>query len=116
MSLVSYHKKKGFSQERYITIPRKVALSTVYLSLSGTGVKVLTYLLTKYNGNNNGDLSLPKSDCLQLNIARATLTRALRELQSKELITKTRQGVFRIHGAKCSLYAINWLPIDKINK
>lgn len=114
MSLASYHKKKGYSQERYITIPRKIALSPDYLSLSGTSVKVLNYLLTKYNGKNNGNLSLPKRDCSTLNIARATLTKALRELQNKEQITKTRQGIFGIHGAKCSLYAINWLPIDEL--
>lgn len=115
MRLSRNKKGKGYthrSGQRYISIPLSIAQSESYLSLSGPAVKVLTYLLTKYNGMNNGNLSLTISECTNLTLARATLVRALKELQHSNFITKTRQGVFSNAAHTCSLFAINWQPID----
>lgn len=107
---------KGFSHRKkdpFMSIPIKLAKSQVFRSLKPTSLKVLIELLAQYNGINNGDLCAPKAYMKEWGIGSySTLYKAIQELLEKELIVKTKQGVFSKGGKDCSLYALSWLTID----
>ncbi len=85
-----------------------------FLSLSGSALKVLHWLVRQYNGKNNGNLSATITQLKHRGIAStATLTKALDELQAKNLIVRTREGRFLNPGGRCALYAVTWLAIDE---
>lgn len=95
-------------------IPRQVMESEDFRSLSGNAIRLLLWLSYQYKGKNNGDLSATYKLAQRWGIgARETLVKALRELQEKNLIARTRQGKFTNPGGRCSLYALNWLPVDE---
>lgn len=109
-------KGKGFTHRKvdpFISIPIKLATSPIFRSLKPTSLKVLIELLSQYNGNNNGNLCAPKAYMVKWGIGSySTLYNAIKELLEKELIIKTKQGIFSRGGKDFSLYAIAWLPID----
>ncbi len=107
-------KRRQEKSRRYAGIPHSVMASEDYKRLSGSALKILLELTRQYNGRNNGDLSATFKVAETLGIgSKSTLTRALRELQEKNLITQTRQGQFINPGGVCSLYALTWQPIDE---
>ena len=78
--------------------------------LSPYGCKLLLDLLASYNGLNNGDLSTSWTLMRPRGWrSKATLTKAIRELQSKEIIWLTRAGGRR----SASLYALTFLNVDE---
>lgn len=108
-------KGKGFSHrktEPFISIPIKLVTSPIVRSLKSTSIKILLELLAQYNGHNNGNLCAPKAYMKEWGISSyTTLYNGIKELLDKELIVKTRQGLFSKGGRSCTLYAISWLPI-----
>lgn len=46
-------------------------------------------------------------------MAEGTLSKALKELQERNLIVKTRSNYKGRDGARCALYAFTWAPIDE---
>lgn len=85
-----------------------------FLSLSGSALKVLHWLVRQYNGRNNGNLSATITQLKSRGIAStATLTKVLDELQNKNLIVRTREGRFLNPGGLCALYALTWHAIDE---
>ncbi|MGU9744905.1 hypothetical protein ACV3X4_07665, partial [Pseudomonas aeruginosa] len=74
---------------------------------------VLLGLLRQYRGVNNGDLSATFASASEWGIgSKATLAKALEELQERNLIIRTREGRFIKPGGCCALYALTWRPID----
>jgi len=97
----------------HIQWPKALMHLPEYRTLSGAARKALDALACEYNGHNNGDLSLTRKNAPLWGIkGTATLTRALRELQQRDLIRKTRTHVKTKSGARCALYALAWLPVD----
>lgn len=85
-----------------------------FLSLSGSALKVIHWLVRQYNGKNNGNLSATITQLKPRGIAStATLTKTLDELQAKNLIVRTREGRFLNPGGRCALYAVTWFAIDE---
>lgn len=85
-----------------------------FRTLSGSALAVLMCLLRQYRGSNNGDLSAPFTNASTWGIgSKSTLANALKELQRRNLIVRTREGRFMKPGGGCALYAITWLPIDE---
>ena len=107
-------KIKGRSESgRFLKLPHIVLNSEDYINLSYKSKALLTDLAMQYNGHNNGDFSAALGVMRKRGWTRnATLSAATKELVEANLILKTREGKFLNPGAKCTLYAITWEPID----
>ncbi|WP_372614268.1 MarR family transcriptional regulator [Halomonas sp.] len=97
----------------FLALPKVVLEHEDFRTLSPNGFKVLLVLGAQYNGKNNGDLSAT-SKVMEAwgGISHTTLAKALKELQDRRLICKTRDNQYGRAGARCALYAITWQPID----
>ncbi|SLN18707.1 helix-turn-helix domain-containing protein [Oceanibacterium hippocampi] len=79
--------------EQFFAVPYRMAKSIAWRSLSGPALKVWVELRTRYNGKNNGDLSLSFEDAARLlSLSKSTVGRAYAELEQKGFIQKTKQG------------------------
>lgn len=107
-------KIKGRSESgRFLKLPHIVLNNEDYINLSYKSKALLTDLAMQYNGHNNGDFSSALGVMKKRGWKRsATLSAATKELVEANLILKTREGKFLNPGAKCTLYAITWEPID----
>lgn len=107
-------KIKGRSESgRFLKLPHIVLNNEDYINLSYKSKALLTDLAMQYNGRNNGDFSSALGVMKKRGWKRsATLSAATKELVEANLILKTREGKFLNPGAKCTLYAITWEPID----
>lgn len=111
MAFNTYAKSKGRTESgSFLGIPQSVIDSTEFRSLKSTPVKLLVFIAEKYKGSNNGDLSASYDELRRLGFGQsATISNALKVLQKKNFIFKTRQGGKN----KCNLFAITWVSIDK---
>lgn len=90
---------------QYFTFPYFMAQHEAFRSLSGAAVKVYIELRCRFNGGNNGELSLSLEEGARLlGLGKATVQRALKELEDKGFIVRTRQGQW--YGRMASLYAV----------
>jgi hypothetical protein len=79
--------------EQYIKLPYPTIRSPAWRSLSGQAVKVWCELRCRFNGGNNGKISLSLDEAARiLGIGKATAQRALRELEAKGFIVTKRKG------------------------
>ncbi len=104
--------KKGRSKGdgQYALLPYALLHSPAWRSLSGAAVKVFLELRTRFHGTNNGGLILSLDDAARLlPIGKATVMRALVELQEKGLIVCTRKGQW--YGRLASTWAVSDLRI-----
>lgn len=111
---LTHRKAKGRrASGTFALIPHTVMDSEDFRTISGSALKVLMGLLRQYQGGNNGDLSASFSQAKQWGMnSRTTLSKALEELQARNLIIKTREGRFQKPGSRCALYALTWQAID----
>lgn len=79
--------------EQFLPIPYTMARSTAWRSLSGPAIKVWIELRTRFDGNNNGKLSLSLDEAARLlGMGKATAQRAFAELEEKGFIKMTKRG------------------------
>ena len=79
--------------EQYLGISYVMAHSPAFRSLSGAALKVWIELRTRYNGRNNGRLTLSWDEAARLlHLGKSTIGRALEELEDKGFIVMTRRG------------------------
>jgi hypothetical protein len=98
---------------RFIRIPHSVLSHPDYQTLGGNSVKLLNALAYQYNGRNNGNLSAAWGLMRNAGFkSKATITAAIRQLVSHEIIVKTRDGKFQNPNSCCDLYALCWECID----
>lgn len=103
-------RSKSSGEGKFVAIPLAVIKTTKWASLNAWAIRLLVELGSQYNGGNNGDLSAAFSVMRHQGWrSKATLSRALRDLERVDFIVKTRQG-WNNH---CSLYALTWKPIDE---
>lgn len=92
-------RKKRSNGERigraFAGLSHNLILSRAFSELTGTAVKVLMLLMTRYNGRNNGHISFAYSDAEKSGVARTSTQRAFIELQDKGFIKQTKAGVYR---------------------
>lgn len=87
-----------------------MARSDAWRSLSGNAVRIWVELRARYNGRNNGDLSLSHGEAVDLlAIGRATVSRAFSQLEDRGFIRKTRQG--STQGRLATTWAITDRPM-----
>jgi hypothetical protein len=110
----SRKKSKGwaYGSAGYGALPRMVWEHPDYCNLSGGAAKLLMDFACQFNGHNNGDLQAAYSVLSKRGWrSRQTISRAVAELLSAELIVKTREGKFTHPGGQCALYALAWVQI-----
>ncbi len=94
---------------QFVPIPYDMARSTAWRSLGGSAVKVYVELRRRYNGGNNGDLSLSLDEAARLlGIGKSTAHRAFTELELKGFLRLTKRG--RWYGRMASTYAVTDRP------
>ncbi len=112
MTLTRIRAKARRESGSFAALPHEILDSPEWAKLSVHAVRALLDLFAQYRGENNGDFSATWSRMQKRGWrSKDTLYRALRELQTKGWIVKTRQG--GIH--RCNLYAVTWRPIDHCN-
>ena len=113
--------------EQYIKIPYTMIRHHAWRSLSPPAIKVWIELRSRFNGRNNGDLSLGLDEGARLlGMSKSTVLRALKELETKGFIKMTRLGQW--YGRMATTWAVtdrrhqgnlptcdwkNWRPIPK---
>ncbi|MCL7939157.1 hypothetical protein M8009_02400 [Halomonas sp. ATCH28] len=97
----------------FLALPKLLMEQDDFRELSPSAMKVLMVLGSQYNGRNNGDLSATHSMMRDWGgMAEGTLSKALKELQDRKLIVKSRENRRGREGARCALYALTWQTID----
>jgi hypothetical protein len=88
-----------------------MARSLAWRSLSGSGVKVYVELRSRYNGRNNGDLSLSYGEAAGLlGLGKTTIKRAFDELAEKGFIIRMSEGHW--YGRRAATWAVTDQTID----
>ncbi|MEH6696681.1 MAG: helix-turn-helix domain-containing protein [Hyphomonas sp.] len=121
-------RSKGDGQ--YLPIPYTMAHSAAFRSLSGPALKVWVELRSRYNGSNNGRLSLSFQNAAErLSMSKSTVKRAFDELIEKGFVRKRREGTW--YGRLAAEYVVtserldgnaptrdwqNWKPGQKTQK
>ena len=109
--MADYAKVKGRSgTSPFMGIKKDILRSSQFRSLTATETKVFTHLYAEYNGSNNGYLALPYNKAKDLYMTRQRLSRALKGLEEKGWIEKSRQGA----KGRLSFYAVTIEPIDEV--
>ncbi len=94
------NRKKDSKFNSFVAIPRKILWSQEWKELSPSAKLFYIQLKAKYNGNNNGEIRLHYSelDGIKGISSSSAIANAIRELEQKEWIRKTRQGgLYRYH-------------------
>jgi hypothetical protein len=79
-----YRTRRGKSEDQYFGLFYAMARSLAFRSLSGAALKVFLEVRTRFNGGNNGELSLSLDEAARLlGIGKGTAQRAFAELQEK---------------------------------
>jgi hypothetical protein len=79
--------------EQYLPISYAMAQSPAWRSLSGAALKVWVELRCRFNGRNNGQLSLSWDEAARLlGLGKGTVGHAFAELQEKGFIVMTKRG------------------------
>lgn len=95
-------------------IPRLLGEHPDWLTMTGSEYRVLFLLISQYRGNNNGALAATHSMMAERGgMAEGTLATALKGLQDRNLIVRTRTNMKGREGARCALYALTWLRIHE---
>lgn len=91
------HNNTGRSrvEGQYVPLPYSLLRHPAWRSLSPAAIKVWLELRSRFNGNNNGKLTLSVDQGAKLlGMSKTTVTRALKELETKGFIVKTRPGAW----------------------
>jgi len=98
-------------KEQYIGLPHKKVESAAWRALSGNAIKVYLELHRRYWGGNNGKLSLSLDEGARvLGLGKATVKRALEDLEEKGFIVMTRRG--HCYGRRASEYRLTGQRTD----
>ena len=97
--------EKNLSTKQYVKTHYEMVRSDAWRSLNGNALKVYFELRTRFNGYNNGQLSLSlKKGAELLGMSQSSVQRALKELEEKGFIKLQKQGMW--YGRRASEYAV----------
>jgi hypothetical protein len=86
-------KSKRTSEGQYLPLPYAQLKSDAWRSLSGSAVRLWLELHTRYNGGNNGVLTLSYAEAGEtLGMGKASVQRAYAELVAKGFLVLEREG------------------------
>lgn len=87
------HNGKRSQDGQYVNLPYAILLSPAWRSLSGSAVRVYMELNTRFNGGNNGKITLSYNEAGKaLGIGKATAQRAFSELEEKGFLSLETAG------------------------
>lgn len=96
---------------QYLPISYKMAQTKAFRSLTGTTLKVWIELRTRYNGHNNGLVSLSLREAADLlGMSQTTAQRALIELEEKGLVKRRTRGSW--YGRKAAEFILTDCAYD----
>ena len=96
---------------QYLPIPYVMARSVAFRSLSGTTLNVWIELRTRYNGHNNGLVSMSLREAADLlGMSQTTAQRALVELAQKGFIKRRTRGSW--YGRKAAEFILTDVRYD----
>ncbi len=105
------NRKGRNDDEQYVKLSYRMLHSDAWRSLSGPAVKVYFELRSRFNGTNNGQLTLSLDEAVRLlKIGKTTAMRALSELEVKGFIVMTKRGKW--YGRLASEYAVTDKPVS----
>ena len=105
------NRKGRNTDEQYVKLSYRMLRSDAWRSLSGPAVKVYHELRTRYMGTNNGHLTLSLDEAKRLlGLGKATVGRALTELQAKGFIVMTKRGQW--YGRLATKYEVTDKPVN----
>lgn len=97
--------------EQYVNLPYAMLLSPAWLSLSGAAVRVWLLVRTRFNGGNNGRLTLSLEEAARiLHVAKGTVLRGFQELEEKGFLVCSRRGQW--YGRLASQWAVTDKGVD----
>lgn len=99
------------SYKNFIGIPRAVADTAAYKSLTPFARALYFDLRRQHNGGNNGDICAADGVLRQYGWAHSTIHKFLKELVAHLLIKQTRQGGIACMSKIPSLYGFTDIPI-----
>jgi DNA-binding transcriptional regulator YhcF (GntR family) len=108
--------KKGRSKggERFVALPFYMLKSEAWRSLSLPARATLIEAAAFFRGDNNGYLALGTRILGErTGKSKATISRALTELEDKRFIEATFRGTYTIKNRKSSEYRLTWLSCDR---
>lgn len=86
-------KSKRQKEGQYAPLPYALLKSDAWRSLSGAAVRVFLELHTRFNGSNNGKLTLSYAEAAEaLGMGKATVQRAYGELVDRGLVALEKEG------------------------
>jgi hypothetical protein len=105
-----HRRRKGGDAERFAFIPESLLESLAGQTLPHPALKVLTIMIVGRTKERNGTMCCSERYAAKYGIrARATVLRALTELQERGIIVITRR--VRPFQKYATLYAVTWWPI-----
>ena len=103
-----YRKGRDKAEEQFFGLSYPMARSLAFRLLSGPALKVFIEVRTRFNGGNNGDLSLSLDEAAQLlGIGKGTAQRAFSELEDKGFLRLVQRGQW------IGRQATTWRTTDK---
>jgi hypothetical protein len=111
--------KKGRSRfgPPFIRIPNPVYDTAIVGRLSPQELAVLTALIRRYNGLNNGWLALSVRDAAaEAKINKDTAMRAFQSLQKSGLIEEVQHGAFAWKARHASEWRLTWEKCDRTGR
>src|SRR5262245_23941507 len=98
-------RRRSTGEGQYVNLSYSMLLSPAWLSLSGAAVRLWLLLRTRYNGGNNGGLTLSLEEAAaKLHIGKATVFAAFAELEDKGFVVCTKRGHW--YGRRASEWAV----------
>ena len=96
---------------RFLTLPREMLISPQFCNLSPSSIKVLIGLCCRHTGFNNRRINFSQDDLKDmLHLGKATVSKALKELENKGFIVCTKKGYFT--GRVASSYEITFITSE----
>lgn len=116
---MSYSKKFKMSEksrsliavDRFLKLPHNVINHPNFELLNGNSLKILIYICSLHNGQNNGKLAASYAQMeATLHIGRGAIKSALDELQAAQFLELKKKGVFT--GRKATEWRVTFLKAD----
>lgn len=109
-------RQKGrIAEGSFLRLPHFVVRSAEFQSLTPRATKAFVLIASRYNGSNNGDISIARQELPQLGFGSngEGFAAGVRELVTAGFVIVTRPGAYRVG---CSLYATTIEPLNASEK
>jgi predicted RNA binding protein YcfA (HicA-like mRNA interferase family) len=101
------------AEDQYWNLPYTLARSEAFRSLPGPALKVFVELRCRFNGGNNGKLTLSLDEAARLlGLSKTTAKRAFTDLEARGFIKLRVKGSW--YGRKASEWILTTIPLNGV--